>query len=200
VLGGADALRGVLEIAGSAAVGAATRLAVAEALAAVVGRASPKGTRSSIEVTRSPPKPGAFPGALRFAYAVRFTDRTAVALGRRALEREAADGGRRRLLPRFAAALRAHGHGPTPAGELRIVDFSVEAFAVPGKGEGAAPGGLSALSALAVAGNADVLESVVRCLQEHCGNGEFSGYDHFTLDGPPHAVQAGKRRRQLSQE
>ncbi|CAE8592799.1 unnamed protein product [Polarella glacialis] len=187
---GGDLLRGELEIAGSAAVGASTRLAVAEALAMVVFRSAPKGASSPshVEVTRSPLRPDSAPGSLRFAYAVRFADVDSACLARKALECEAACGGRHRLLPRFALALAAHGQEPVvdPLA-LQIVDFTVESLVVPGKGEGigSRPEDLVALASFA---GATLVES---CLLPPCNDGL---YDRDALDKGP---SARSRRRAL---
>lgn len=127
-----DLLRGVVEIVGATAVGAATRLALAEAIAAVLSRTA--GAQSHIEVTRSPISPRAPPRTLRFAYAVRFEDPEAVPAARKLLEAEAVHGGRKRLLPRFAAALSKHGEAPPSESELRVADFTVQSFVSPFKG------------------------------------------------------------------
>jgi len=123
-------IRGILEIDGSTAVGAATRLALAEALAAIVrhGTSSRKGSQARVEVVRNLGRSNAKKHTLRFTYAVSIVDPVAAEAARSALQREASRGGRRRLLPSFAAALRAHGEGSQTkqCSNLRIVAWTVE--------------------------------------------------------------------------
>jgi len=164
-----DVLRGILEIAGIDVVGAATRLAVAEALAAVVTGAVGSGrSHASIEVTRSPPALWTACCTLRVAYTVRFTDSAILESVRKALEHEVACGGRRRLLPCFASALGLHGEKPTPHNSLRIVDFSVMDLVVPGKGRTADEADV--LPEYLTAG-ASALVSMVNCTGSGC-NGD----------------------------
>lgn len=168
-----DVLRGILEIAGIDVVGAATRLAVAEALAAVVtGAVGPGRSRASIEVTRSPPALWTSCCTLRVAYTVRFTDSAILGSVRKALEHEVACGGRRRLLPCFASALSLHGEKPTPHSTLRIVDFSVMDLIVPGKGRSADEADV--LPEYVTAG-ASALVSMVNCTGSGC-NGDDAAF------------------------
>eukprot|EP00747_Dinoflagellata_sp_TGD_P170404 gnl/TRDRNA2_/TRDRNA2_201878_c0_seq1.p1 gnl/TRDRNA2_/TRDRNA2_201878_c0~~gnl/TRDRNA2_/TRDRNA2_201878_c0_seq1.p1 ORF type:complete len:252 (-),score=38.28 gnl/TRDRNA2_/TRDRNA2_201878_c0_seq1:176-853(-) len=132
-------LRGVLEIEGAGTVGAVTRLAVAEALASVArqrGKASsipPSGQEEAplrIEVTWSPPRAGARSDVLTFAYAVGFGDVGSAADAQAQLEKEAATGGTRRLLPHFAKALGLRGE--SVASQMRIVQWTFGARASAG--------------------------------------------------------------------
>lgn len=112
-------LFGILEITGAPTVGAATRLAVAEALASVAGKF--KGGRGlNVEVARCPTRPGA-QDALRFAYSLRSADSKAVAGARASIERELARSGTSRLIPRFIRALEAHGERCLKTEALRKV-------------------------------------------------------------------------------
>lgn len=133
----ADVLRGELEIVGTTAVGAASRLAVAEALAAVVSPVV-QSCKVHVEVTRCPPRPQAKPHALRFSYAVRLSNPSAVPAARLALQFEAKIGGKQRLLPTFIASLGHKKQDLSSNIDLLVADFTVACVLVPGKGEGAA--------------------------------------------------------------
>mmetsp|Transcript_1201 Transcript_1201/g.2048 ORF Transcript_1201/g.2048 Transcript_1201/m.2048 type:complete len:222 (-) Transcript_1201:62-727(-) len=132
-------LRGFLEIEGTSAVGAVTRLALAEALAAVVNRGARQGDQARVEVARSLGRRGA-DRTLRFSYSVRTSDVVAASVARAALTHEARRNGKRRLLPSFAAALRAqgelpgarssmHNEHPEACGGLSVVEWTIECSA-----------------------------------------------------------------------
>lgn len=133
-------LRGTLEIRGSQAVGAKTRLAVAEALASVARRGqsrrvAPKGQDEAgginVEVARSPLQPGAPEDTLRFTYAVRLSSSDEEKAVRIALEKEAAGDGKHRLLPRFFRSLKSHGEECEASPELRVTEWTVESSLAP---------------------------------------------------------------------
>mmetsp|Transcript_32314 Transcript_32314/g.57176 ORF Transcript_32314/g.57176 Transcript_32314/m.57176 type:complete len:196 (-) Transcript_32314:14-601(-) len=121
-------LRGMMEIEGTTAVGAATRLALAEALAAVLHRHGPE---ARVEVARSTARIDAKPDALRFDYSIHLGDLATMPAARQVLEREIETGGRRRLLAHFAKSLNAHDEPAAKASVashgLRVVDWTVEA-------------------------------------------------------------------------
>lgn len=133
-------LRGALQIRGSQAVGAKTRLAVAEALAVVARRGqarmtSPKGQCEPggihVEVARSPLQPGVPEDTLCFTYAVRLSEGGEETNVRAALEKEAASDGRDRLLPRFLRSLKSHGEECEASQEIWITKWTVESVMAP---------------------------------------------------------------------
>eukprot|EP00747_Dinoflagellata_sp_TGD_P170044 gnl/TRDRNA2_/TRDRNA2_200564_c0_seq1.p1 gnl/TRDRNA2_/TRDRNA2_200564_c0~~gnl/TRDRNA2_/TRDRNA2_200564_c0_seq1.p1 ORF type:complete len:269 (+),score=54.52 gnl/TRDRNA2_/TRDRNA2_200564_c0_seq1:70-807(+) len=166
---GVPDLRGVLEIQGVGTVGAVTRLAIAEALAATVRRTKsvkdkkPQDLSSQIrvEVTREASRPETPLDALRFAYCLRMGDQLAAAEAQAILEKEAASGGVKRLLPRFAVALEARGEAIAEIGEVTILEWTIEpAPAGLGKGlAGAQEDGPSVADILSTACSADPVAS-----------------------------------------
>eukprot|EP00928_Gymnodinium_smaydae_P017187 TRINITY_DN16564_c0_g1_i3.p1 TRINITY_DN16564_c0_g1~~TRINITY_DN16564_c0_g1_i3.p1 ORF type:complete len:497 (+),score=143.71 TRINITY_DN16564_c0_g1_i3:161-1651(+) len=105
---GSRLIRGTIEIQGEDVIGAKARVAIAEALAAVIGD---RGSR--VEVAWSPC--AAITGSVCVAYTVRCADAKAAQAARRALEAEAAAGGAPRFLPRLLASLAALGGGGAAA-------------------------------------------------------------------------------------
>lgn len=130
-------LRGMMEIEGTTAVGATTRLALAEALAAVLHRHGPQ---ARVEVARSTARIDAKPDALRFDYSIHLGDLATMPAARKVLQREIDTGGRLRLLAHFAKSLSAHDDPAAKASvashSLRIVDWTVEACIPVAKAQG----------------------------------------------------------------